>query len=290
MPKHARLCVALLVLLAGACGGGDGGSPADTTTLTWLVTGLEPLATGYVYEGWLIMNGNPTSTGRFNVDADGTPKISSMAASEEMAALATAWVLTIEPDPDPDPGPAETKLLGGNFVERVAQLTTDHAAALGTDFGSATGQFILATPTSAVTTDESQGIWWVNPGTGLSSLNLPELPPGWTYEGWVVGNAGPISTGRFTDPGAADSDMAGPAKGPDSDGPPFPGQDFVSPPTDLVGLTAVISVEPSPDDSPAPFALKPLVASPITNDLAPSLQDMDNNAAATNPAGMAQFE
>ena len=53
----------------------------------------------------------------------------------------------------------------------------------------------------------------------------------------------------------------------DQGGPPFPGEDFIvnAPegvefPTDLTEATIVISVEPDPDDSPAPFALKPLVS------------------------------
>jgi hypothetical protein len=49
-------------------------------------------------------------------------------------------------------------------------------------------------------------------------------------------------------------------------GPPFPGEDFLfnAPagltfPTDLMGGVAVISIEPSPDNSADPFTLKPLV-------------------------------
>ena len=52
----------------------------------------------------------------------------------------------------------------------------------------------------------------------------------------------------------------------------------------------MISVEPEPDDSPNPFVLKPLVASSIMNVLAPVQQGMDNNAAATNPEGVARFD
>ena len=46
----------------------------------------------------------------------------------------------------------------------------------------------------------------------------------------------------------------------------FPGEDYLmnapsglSFPTDLAGGTAVISIEPYPDNSPNPFTLKPLV-------------------------------
>ena len=74
----------------------------------------------------------------------------------------------------------------------------------------------------------------------------------------------PVSTGRFVDPGAPD-DFSG-FSGPDGS-PPYPGEDFIvnapdglSFPTDLRGDTVVISIEPADDDSPAPFAFKPLAA------------------------------
>ena len=65
------------------------------------------------------------------------------------------------------------------------------AAALGVDFSTATGSYILATPSTASDTgDNDQGIWWLVPGTTkTASLDLPTLPAGWMYEGWVVGAA-----------------------------------------------------------------------------------------------------
>ncbi|MFQ5967902.1 MAG: hypothetical protein ACE5MI_09875, partial [Acidimicrobiia bacterium] len=96
-----------------------------------------------------------------------------------------------------------------------------------------------------------------------ASLVLPALPAGWKYEGWAVVDGTPLTTGKFTDVAAADE--AAPFGGPGRM-PPFPGEDFVTNapegvtlPTDLSGATIVISVEPDPDDSEAPFALKPLV-------------------------------
>jgi len=74
-----------------------------------------------------------------------------------------------------------------------------------------------------------------------------------------------LSTGRFTDPGAADDSSV--LSGLDAAGPDFPGEDFIveAPegvefPTDLRGATVVISVEPDPEEDLAPFAIKPLVA------------------------------
>ena len=84
------------------------------------------------------------------------------------------------------------------------------------------------------------------------------------YEGWAVIDGVPVTTGRFTDAAAAD-DFDGFSG--DQGGPAFPGEDFIhnAPdgvdfPTDLTNATIVISVEPEVDDSPAPFALKPLVS------------------------------
>ena len=92
---------------------------------------------------------------------------------------------------------------------------------------------------------------------------MPTLPAGWAYGGWAVTGGEPVTTGRFT---AVDvADLAAPFSGPTA-GPPFPGEDFLmnAPaglvfPTDLAGGLAVISIEPEPDDSPAPFTLKPLM-------------------------------
>jgi hypothetical protein len=84
-------------------------------------------------------------------------------------------------------------------------------------------------------------------------------------------------------PQAADSDGAGATSGPD-DAPPFPGQDFIDPPVSLLGFAAVISVEPEPDDSPAPFVLKPLVDMDI-KDVAPGVLQMMENNAASAPTG-----
>lgn len=40
-------------------------------TLAFELTGLEPLAEGFYYEGWAIVDEEPVSTGRFNVDEMG---------------------------------------------------------------------------------------------------------------------------------------------------------------------------------------------------------------------------
>ena len=260
-------------------------------------TGLEELGEGFVYEGWAIVEGvEPISLGRFS-GADGSHDPYPLTA-EQVAGLAS-YVLTIEPDPDDSAGAAETKLLGGDFGDDLgADLSIGHTAALGSDYTEAGGTFVLRTPSSSASDDNEYGIWWLDDsGDGpVESLDLPDAPPGWAYEGWVVSaDTGPISTGTFTTVSGLDSDEAGDYAGDLMAGPPYPGQDFIPGYPDssfagynLVGFDAVISIEPVPDDNPAvPFVLKPLVGT-ITADT--GNQAHINAAADTSPVGVATLQ
>ena len=269
------------LMLVAAC------DDSEPVMLELELTNVPDLGADFVYEGWLVTADGPVSSGRFTVSESGVLSPSSFEIDDVLADEATAFVLTIEPAAGDDPAPAETHLLAGTMSADSAELTTSDAAALGTNFASATGSYILATPSTANDdTDNTQGIWWLAPGGPSASLALPALPNGWLYEGWVVGGDGPVSTGTFAAPNATDSDGAGSAAGPDS-APPFPGQDFIDPEMDLIGGAAVVSVEPDPDNSPAPFIIKPLVDDDIEALTPPAAQDMANNAAATLPAGTA---
>ena len=248
---------------------GDDGSLAlaeITTNVALEFDGLEPLGDDFVYEGWVIIDGEPYSTGRFIVDVDGNQEYLSGSAIEDVSEAST-FVLTIEPAESDDPAPSTVRLLAGDFVDGEAQLSVGHAAALGTDFSDASGQFILATPTTESTDDEVYGVWFIDivDGAPVAGLDLPVLSDDWVYEGWVVVDGQAVSTGRFSDPAGPD-DFNGFA-GDDADAPPFPGEDFIQNapeglefPKNLAESTVVISIEPADDDSPAPFTLKPLLA------------------------------
>ncbi len=263
----------------------------DSADLNLNLTGLEQLGTDYAYEGWIMVDGSPVSTGVFSVDSDGNPSNSSFEVSNEDLESATAFVLTIEPSPDPDPAPSAVKYLAGDFSGNTASLTISHPAALGTDFTASSGNYILATPTDGGSdTNEFSGVWWLDPTAGPGpGLDLPSLPNGWVYEGWAVIDGTPLSTGRFSSiQGADDFNGFSGTQG----GPPFPGEDFLQNapsglnfPVDLRGQTVVISVEPSPDNSAAPFTLKPLVSSVLENATDHSSLSMSNNAIQTNPTG-----
>ncbi len=303
-------CIALF----GACGDDGGGTPAadatpatiDATatgpdamlasmTLTLSdLTNLPNLGTTHVYEGWVKGDGAPVSTGRFSVSDTGvmTPATSVVAAADVTAA--DTFILTIEPVVGDVAAPADTHILAGALATTTAALTTDHAAALGSDFSTAAGVFQLLTPTTGDGTLSGQGIWFITAGKpNVAGLTLPVLPAGWVYEGWVVEAAGPTptSTGRFTDPALADDDLAGPAKGATGNGPPFPGQDFINPAKILtVGHNAVISVEPEPDNAPGPFVMKPLVLAPIADSAGlVTPQALANVAAGSLPSATATF-
>ncbi len=252
----------------------------EKAELTLSFEALPVLGEGYAYEGWLIVDGAPYSTGVFTVNDDGTLSMTSFEVDAENLKKAAAFVLTIEPAPDSDPAPSPVHILAGDFDGNSAQLTAGHAAALGNDFATAGGDFILGIPTSNSDADSyTSGIWF-------TALDLPALPDGWVYEGWVVGPEGPVTTGTFSSLSAGDSDAAGPTAGPNAS-PPFPGQDYLNPPIDLTsGYAAVISIEPVPDDSPAPFVFKPLVNMEIT-DAGDHVKQAFTNNAQSFPMGSA---
>ena len=281
------------LLLLNGCKKEDDPQVSTTSSLNLNISGLEDLGSTQAYEGWIIVNGSAISTGVFTVNSSGVLSKTSFEVGKEDLNNATAFVLTIEPVPDMDPKPSSVHILAGDFSGTSSALTVGHASALGSDFSSAAGTYILATPTDGGgMTDESSGVWWLNPSTGPGAgLSLPTLPAGWKSEGWAVINGTPLSTGKFTS--VTGSDESAPFSG-STPGPMFPGEDFLmnAPmgltfPTDLSGSKVVISIEPEPDNSPNPFLLKPLVADVPNSAATHTAMMMTNNTAATNPTGNA---
>ncbi len=267
-----------------------GPAPSNQSSLTMSVSGLEDLGDDHRYEGWIIVDGSAVSTGTFSVGTDGTLSQSQFSVGTDDLAAASTFVLTIEPSPDTDPTPTDIHILGGDFANSGAPLSVGHGAALGNDFSAASGGYILATPTNGMMNNENSGIWFLDPAAGPgAALDLPTLPAGWAYEGWAVIDGTPVTTGTFTS--VSDFDNADSFSGSEA-GPPFPGEDFLinapsglSFPTDLAGGTAVISIEPVPDNSAAPFTLKPLVGAISSTATDHFLYGMDNNSTSSFPSG-----
>lgn len=265
----------------------DDDNTTKVSALTVNLTGLEDLGNDFLYEGWIIVNGKPVSTGTFSVNATGVLSKTSFNVDSGMLASATKFVVSIEPKPDPSPDPAKTKLLIGDFVNKTATLGTGSVA---TSFSTIEGKYIIASPTGTEAPNEMySGIWFLDNSSGSpkAGLKLPTLEAGWKYEGWVVIEGKALSTGTFTDVSSADEvSVYGGAK----PGAPFPGEDYLTNapdglkfPTDLRGMKAVISVEPFPDNNPAPFTLKPL-AGKIPVD-AKGVQQIENNVSGSFPKG-----
>lgn len=278
-----------IVFLISSCDDEDNGP--QTASLDLSVSNLANLGTGEQYEGWIIVGGNPVSTGTFTVNDMGQLSQSTFTVDQADLDNATAFVLSIEPIPDSDPAPSAIKLLGGDFSGSSASISVNHGAALGDDFSSASGKYLLATPTTTTDNDETSGFWFIDNTSGSAEpgLSLPTLPAGWVYEGWAVIDGSPVSSGTFTMVGTADN--SAPFSGSEQ-GPAYPGEDFVQNapagltfPTDLTGNTIVVSIEPSPDNSAAPFLLKPLVKETPADAMPMEVIDMDNVVSSTFPTG-----
>ncbi|MCF8368699.1 MAG: anti-sigma factor [Bacteroidales bacterium] len=294
MKKQLILLLLVPVMIFTACTKDENDDMNTPTSgeLKLNLTNLMASASDEQYEGWIIVNGTPKSTGTFTVDASGMLSKTTFMVNATDLSAATDFVLSIEPSPDNDPAPSAIKIIGGSFSGSNASVSAAHGAALGNDFSSISGKFIFATPTTSTMDDELSGIWFLDLSSGspMTGLDLPVLPAGWKYEGWTVINGTPVTSGTFSMVDAADD--AAPYSGSDAGGPPFPGEDYVanapagqSFPTNLSGATGVISIEPDPDNSPDPFVFKPLVGTAPANAQDHVTYDMMSNVAGSFPSG-----
>ncbi len=243
------------------------------------------------YEGWLIVDGSPISTGKFTIgsdgditDLDGNDK-SDFSVSGVDISKVTKFVLSLEEKGDTDSTPNSIKPLAGDFTDMKATLTHN----IGKDFSSIGGKYILATPTNGADTNENSGIWYLSleSGSPAVGLTLPDLTgTDWTYEGWVIFDGVPVTTGTFDKADVADNfDGYSSTEA----GPPFPGEDFLtnapsglSFPTDIAGMETAITIEPRMDNDPAPFQFHPLmgtIPADATDHVTYSMDDMTSGFA-----------
>jgi len=273
--------VALFLVLQG-CGDDDEPTgPTGSSIVTFSFQRLEPMEGGLNYQGWAVKeNGDGSFTGfpigLFNINQAGqvvTPISGTVITGGFEAPLDAEDVfgvgLTIEASSVEVTIPSYTFLMGGPAVEGVAQMTTDHWLGIGSDLSGIEGRYILATPTDEDAGNELSGLWFLDPFQGPSApgLQLPALQDGWDYEGWVVIDGQPVSTGKFFQVDAADDLFR---YSETVQGPTVPGEDFLrnAPsgltfPTDLSGTEVFITMEPwqqwdvAPDE---PFFIRLLEA------------------------------
>jgi len=269
--KHFKLLSIFSLLLFAAVTLTSSATAQQALTLHLELNNFAPLSNGFHYETWAIIGGRAIPAGKFIVDDTGTQALTLEGFTIQNNNFifdigldrATNIVLTIEPTGDIDTTPAVTHYVAGPVVDGVASLDVASQSAFGNDFSSASGEFILATPTDDQSDNETSGVWFLNPQEGPGpGLNLPILPVGWTYEGWAVIDGTPVTTGKFLNP--VNRDRAAPFSG-QFNGPEFPGEDFLNNapngldfPLDLGGSRIVLTIEPDPDDSPTPFRFIPL--------------------------------
>lgn len=280
MIKKVVFSLSIIISLVFFSCSSDDGLPRGTVTLNLL--NLEELENGFTYEGWLDTPNGVVSTGKFT--SVNFPQ--SFSALETDITAATGFVLSIEPANDTDVNPSNTKILSGSFVGNSASLSINAQVA---DYTNSNGVFIMASPTDTNTMNDENGIWFMNPTSTPPSagLNLPDFTTnsGWKYEGWVIENNVPVSTGTFLTVSGVDD--FSPFSG-NQPAPQFPGEDFLNSsialagvtfPLDVRGKQVVISIEPNPDDSSKPFSLKPLqgLAGQST---APALNQLSLNSAS----------
>ena len=256
------------------------------------------------------------SLGEFNVSEDGehivapddTPMRLTIPADQNPQLIDDVIIALQQDEPGlakthhEEPGPT---FLGGKVhgdsLIGIADLDISYSHALGSTFSNVLGKCTITAPTSPA--DSNSGVWFIEPGITASAglRNLPTLPIGWRYEGWVgypVIQIDPqkslaflyYSTGKFLRADSADFDGAGPGKGSGT-GLNFPGQDFVNaypfpggppPKPDLRFHTFMITIEPDPDNSPGPFSLTLLSTQPGPTALPQGQPIAMNNVSAAS--------
>lgn len=277
LPRGVPTPLLVLPFLLTACGS-DGGptGPTGSSMVSLSFEGLQPLPEGVNYQAWAVAAQSGGVVGfplvLFNLNEEGAmydPADSSLIAGPFQVDLAPDKVigvgLSLELSTSILLYSSYTFLLGGEVIDGTAQLTTGDWLGIAADFSQSTGSFVLTTPTDEDGTNELSGLWFMDP-TGdptVTGLTLPEAPPGWDYEGWVMIGDTPVSTGKFFTNSAQDD--GDPYSGPVV-GPAFPGEDFLvnAPgevvfPADLSGSSVFITLEPWSDwdvEPESPFFIR----------------------------------
>ncbi|EAQ48969.1 MULTISPECIES: anti-sigma factor [Leeuwenhoekiella] len=291
MRKFNVILLAACLAVLSSCSGDD---TVARSTVTVDISGLERLENGAQYQAWISDGVDLTPLGRFT-DVDFPKTFEALTGEVDNA---TQFFLSVEPGNDSSPAISESILLSGNFVGNAA--TVDVTQTFGS-YTSASGQFVLQTPTDNVSTNENSGLYWYIPSTGQPGLKLPTLPSGWKYEGWVTvpGASGDVnlSTGRFTNVNNADE--SDPFSLNINPAPDFPGEDFINENVlsaygvntlpNLLNKQVFITIQPIFDNSStgasiAPFVLRPLVGT-VTQEAGSGITNTMQINTASFPVG-----
>lgn len=139
-----KIAIALLACSTAfiSCNDDDGEEEMKTSQNTLDIEGLNNLGDDHKYEGWIIVDGSPVTTGVFSVNGEGVLSQTKFDVDKTQLANATKFVQNIETIVDPYLNPAATKYLVGDFSGSPVNLSTG----IITDFSAVAGQYVLATP------------------------------------------------------------------------------------------------------------------------------------------------
>lgn len=300
----ACIFFALSVLMTGCDSGGGGGDAEQIFVQMQLdVNELPTLESGQNYRAWAVLPTRFLGSDLFNITEEGQyinsvgQFISNTFVFTDNIASATKIYISVEDKDGAPDAPSNTIVFAGDLTNGVqADLSVTHPDALGPDIDSASGVFSLLTPTDADDSNETEGVWFVesiSAGNWAQGLDMPALPEGWTYEGWVEVADTVLSTGTFRDASAAD-DEAFYMTTQSSEFINFPGEDFLmSPPVgvtfppDLSNSRVFVTIEPDPDGSARPYSIEVLSGS-VTG-AAQALTNYPLQSTFTAPSGSAML-
>ncbi len=249
--------VAVAVLSFAGCEYFENSDTANISSFEVSLSGLPLLPSSLTYVGWFDGDDIP-ATYLFDKDADANGKIFYSNNQTPLKILDSAQIfyITIESKADvgaPNFRPSSRIILEGRFTKGAANLWISEDA---DKYSSARTKFSLDTPTDNPAANDYSGLWFadsLDAGTPAQGLDLPVLYDGWIYEGWIEINGQFLSTGRFSNPAAADlfNGFSG-----TSTAYPFPGEDFLNNapsgftfPLDLRGSRVHISLERKSGDT-----------------------------------------
>jgi len=299
------LCLVLALL---SCEKTELLSPESRVTSIELeMNGFSDLGSNFWYEAWLAWQEGDVvrskSLGIFKIDAQGQCTPNSFDVELGDLQRAQSFFITIEEDDLPGKrlventsgqtdtltGPGPHKIFSGKLVTNSAYFSLGDEFLLNFNFATAWGTYLLNAVSVEQTAPSTSGIWFVNKddqGQLIAGLDLPDLPAGWSYQGWVVINTVPVSTGKFVSSTGADKSAVyyNSAQGSY----PFPGEDFlINPPqglafpVDLSGKDIYITLEPPlPENCPAPYSVKIFTATIPTGAQRMTVYDLENQAGS----------
>lgn len=251
MKRLFTLLIAAAILSFAGCEYFENSDTLNISSFEVNLSGLPTLPSSLTYVGWFDGDDIP-ATYLFDKDADANGNIFYSNDQTPLKILDSAQIfyITIESKADigsPNFRPSSRIILQGRFTKGAANLWISENA---DKYSIARAKYSLDTPTDNPAANDFSGLWFVDSldaGTPAAGLDFPVLYGGWIYEGWIQVNGNYLSTGRFSNPAAADlfSGFSGASAGY-----PFPGEDFLNNapsgftfPLDLRGAKVLISLE-----------------------------------------------